>query len=241
VTGRDFVLPGRVHQPELMDTEPVNEADLARCLRDLERVNMASLGYRPTLDFVERAIAGRRRISILDAGCGGGDMLRRLDAFCRRRGIEAELTGVDLNPAAIATARAATPPDAAIRYMVGDAMSPEHGHFDLIVSALFAHHLDDPSLLRFVRWMEGNSRLGWFINDLNRHWAPHRTLQALFHILPVHRFVRNDGPVSVRRAFIRDDLRALAAAAGLSASDVELRWWFPFRWGLGRLKPEAAS
>jgi SAM-dependent methyltransferase len=223
-----------------MDTERVDEADLARCLRDLERVNVASLGYRPTLDFVNRATAGRHRTSVLDVGCGGGDMLRRLHSFCRRRGIEAELTGVDLNPAAIATARAETPPDAAIRYVVGDATSPEHGSFDVIVSALFAHHLDDPSLLRFVQWMEGNSRLGWFINDLHRHWVPYRSLQALFHLLPVHRFVLNDGPVSVRRAFSRGDLSALAAAAGLAASDVEIRWWFPFRWGLGRLKPEAA-
>jgi SAM-dependent methyltransferase len=223
-----------------MDTEAVAEADFARCLRDLERVNRASLGHRPTLDFVARATAGRRRISILDVGCGGGDMLRRLHAFCALRGIEADLTGVDLNPAAIATARAATPPDLPIRYVVGDALSPEHGAFDLVVSALFAHHLDDPSLLRFVRWMEANARRGWFINDLHRHPAPRWGLHGVFWALPVHRFVRNDGPVSVRRAFVRRDLIALFTAAGLAPGDVELRWWFPFRWGLGRLKPEAA-
>jgi hypothetical protein len=120
-------------------------------------------------------------------------------------------------------------------------MSPEHGSFDLIVSALFAHHLDDLSLLRFVMWMERTTRLGWFINDLHRHPMPRMTLQAVFGLLPVHRFVRNDGPVSVRRAFTGNDLRALAAAAGLAEGEVEVRWWFPFRWGMGRLKPETVS
>jgi hypothetical protein len=42
----------------------------------------------------------------------------------------------------------------------------------VIVSSHFAHHLSDADLVRFLRWMEGAARLGWFVNDLHRHWLP---------------------------------------------------------------------
>lgn len=229
-----FALPGRSRQPERMDEEPVAFEDFAACLRDLERVNRLSLGYRPTLDWLDRVAAGRRRLSLLDVGSGGGDMLRRVWAWSRKRGVEVELTGVDLNCHATRAAREATPAEAPIRFETGDAFDIGAGRrFDVIVSALFAHHLDDAGLLRFVRWMDRTARLGWFVNDLHRCALPRRFLQGAFALAPVHRFVRHDGPVSVARAFTRAELEALLAAAEVPHERTELRWRFPFRWGLG--------
>lgn len=223
-----------------MDVEPVADADFARCLRDLERVNRWSLGYRPTLRWLDVATAGRQRLSLLDVGCGHGDMLRQIYRWGRRRGVALDLWGLDVAPAATRAARAATPADMPIRFETGElfAWSPPR-HFDVVASALFAHHLADADLVRFIRWMEAHTELGWFLNDLHRHGVAYHGLKLGFALLPVHRFVRHDGPVSVRRAFVRSDFRRLGAAAGLDAQALEVAWWWPFRWGVGRLKEPA--
>jgi len=228
------LLPGRSRETERMDVEAVPPDDLARCLADLERVNRLSLGYRPTLDWLGRIAAGRDRLSVLDVGCGHGDMLRRIARWADRRGLPVDLAGVDLNPQAVAAAAAATPAGTPVRWIVADALAlaPDPAP-DVIVSALFAHHLDDDALVRFVAWMERTARVGWFVNDLHRHWLPERFLGAAFALLPVHRFVRHDGPVSVRRALTRDEWVRVLAAAGVPPDRVAVEWRFPFRWGVG--------
>lgn len=228
-------LPGRSSEPELMDCEPVGFESFAACLRDLERVNRASLGYRPTLAWLE-ALPGPRRepLRILDVGCGGGDMLRSIHRWASRRGVAVELTGIDVNPWSTRAAREATPAGMRIAYETADLFGiGDDGRFDVILSALFAHHLADGELVRFLRWMEARAQIGWFLNDLHRHWIAEHGLRLLFGLLPVHRFVRHDGPVSVRRAFSRSDLARLVEAAGLPPERIAMRWHFPFRWGLG--------
>jgi len=59
--------------------------------------------------------ASRQTISILDVGSGGGDMLRKIRQLTRQRGINAELTGVDLNPWAKQSAEFDTPPEYPLR------------------------------------------------------------------------------------------------------------------------------
>ncbi len=231
-----FSLPRRSREPELMDSEPTGYESFAACLRDLERINRASFGYRPTLSWLD-AVAqaqGGAPLRILDVGCGGGDMLRQVRRWSRRRGVPVVLTGIDVNPWSTRAARAATPASMDINYETANLFDIDEARdFDVILSALFAHHLADAELLRFLRWMERTARVGWFVNDLHRHWIAERGLEALFGLLPVHRFVRHDGPASVRRAFSRRDLMQLVEAAGLPPDSVSIRWHFPFRWGLG--------
>ena len=83
-----------------------------------------------------------------------------------------ELTGIDLNPDSIAIAKSQS--ESGIRWVAGDVFAyraPRPAH--LIVSSLFTHHLGDSDVVRFVRWMEQNAEMGWFINDLSRAAIPY--------------------------------------------------------------------
>src|SRR3546814_8545014 len=74
-----------------------------------------TMAARPTLGFLGRATLGMTRVRVLDVGFGDGDMLRRIARWAARRGIAAELVGVDLNPRSERAARLHTPPGLAIR------------------------------------------------------------------------------------------------------------------------------
>jgi hypothetical protein len=141
---------------------------------------------------------------------------------------------VDLNPWSARAAQEATGEGRPIRWVTGDAFEYAE-EADVILSALFTHHLDDAQLVRFLRWMEERAQVGWFVNDLHRHALPHATFGPLATALRFHRFVRHDGPVSFARAFRPRDWRRLLREAGVPGAEV--RRWFPFRLCVARMKP----
>jgi 2-polyprenyl-3-methyl-5-hydroxy-6-metoxy-1,4-benzoquinol methylase len=148
--------------------------DFRDCLRSLETVNRWLLGYRPTLAWLERLPHGLRDpIHIVDVGCGGGDLLRQIAGWARRRGIAVELTGIDLNPYAARAAAESTPKDFGITWVTDDAMMYRaEKPIDIVVSSLLAHHLEDEEIVALLRWMEATVQVGWFINDLERaEWS----------------------------------------------------------------------
>ena len=219
--------------PELMDGDCSYE-DFRDCLRSLGTVNRWLLGYRPTLAWLERLPHGLRDpVHIVDVGSGGGDFLRQIASWARRRGIAVQLTGIDLNPYAARAAAESTPKELVIKWVTGDAMvyRPEKP-MDIVVSSLLAHHLEDEEIVALLRWMEATVNVGWFINDLERsEWS-----SRMFRWVRWHRIVRHDGPVSFRRAFRKEDWVRLLAAAEIPQEAVTVEHWRPGRLCVGRRK-----
>jgi len=230
----------RSAEAELMDVEEVGLDDFRACLSDLATVNTLTLTRLPTIAWLDRATRGLARgsrLAIVDVGSGHGDMLRRVHRWCRARGFEPDLFGIDLNPWSTATAREATPEAMGIEYRTGNVFDfePEQA-VDLVISSQFTHHLSDVQVVTFISWMERVARRGWFVSDLHRHPVPYHTFRLLARAARWHRFVQHDGPVSIARSFRREDWIRLVREAGLDPSDVEIRWHVPFRLTVGRMR-----
>ena len=219
--------------PELMDGDCSYE-DFRDCLRSLGTVNRWLLGYRSTLAWLERLPLGLRDpVHIVDVGSGGGDLLRQIAVWARRRGIAVQLTGIDLNPYAARAAAESTPKELGITWVTGDAMAyrPEKP-IDIVVSSLLAHHLEDEEIVALLRWMEATAKVGWFINDLERsEWS-----SRMFGWVRWHWLVRHDGPVSFRRAFRKEDWVRLLTTAEVPQEKVTVEHWRPGRLCVGRRK-----
>jgi SAM-dependent methyltransferase len=230
-----FPLASRSTQDEQMDTDCADYDDYRRCLRDLGRVNTVTLTHRPMLAWLERETAGRATFSLLDVACGHGDALRRIRAWCNKRGLSAQLEGIDLNPWSTRAAVEATPPAAEIRFITGDvfAFEPEP-RYDFIISSQFAHHLTEEQIVRFIGWMEAHAARGWLIGDLHRHWFPYYGFELLARIAMWHHFVRSDGRISIARSFTREDWRRILLAAGLANGEAMVHWHVPFRFCVAR-------
>lgn len=219
--------------PELMDGDCSYE-DFRDCMRSLETVNRWLLGYRPTLSWLEQLPHGLHDpIHIVDIGSGGGDYLRQIAHWARRRNIAVQLTGIDLNPYAACAAAESTPRELGITWVTGDALvyRPEKP-IDIVVSSLMAHHLEDKEIIALLRWMEATAQVGWFINDLERSkWS-----SRMFGWVRWHWLVRHDGPVSFRRAFRKEDWIRLLAAVEIPQESVTVEPWRPGRLCVGRWK-----
>ncbi|MDJ0276819.1 methyltransferase domain-containing protein [Sphingomonas sp. 2R-10] len=217
----------RVDAEELMDDPSLAPETYAAVLRDLARVNTVTLAARPTLAFLTRIAWRGDRLKLLDVGYGDGDMLRRIARWAARRGVEAELVGIDLNPRSEAIARADTPGDLPITYRTGDYADLAGEGWDAVVSSLVAHHMTRAQLVAFVAFMERESARGWFVNDLHRHRFAHRGYPLLATLARWHPIVRADGTLSIARSYRPDDWPPILTEAGVREAKVQRH--FPFR------------
>jgi SAM-dependent methyltransferase len=218
--------------------EPCSYEDFRACLVDLAQVNRLTFAARPTLDFLNRLVArsvSTEPLRIVDVGCGGGDMLRRIERWAVAKRIPVKLVGIDLNPHAARAAREFTPAGSAIQWITGDAFSYP-GRIHVVLSSLFTHHLSEPEIVRFLAWSEAVAQRGWFISDLCREPLPYKLFSALAGVMRWHRFVQHDGPVSFRRSFREDDWQRMTAAAGISDSSIGIRRWMPARLCVERMR-----
>lgn len=215
--------------PELMDAGFGDAALHARVLADLAAVNRLTLTHRPVLQFLRQSWARQpagRALSVLDVGCGQGDLLRAIRQLGSMHGRELRLTGLDLQADSTRAARAATPPQMDIAYLTANLFDHRPRRVDYIVSSQLAHHLDDEHIVGLMVWMQRHARRAWCIADLRRHWLPYLAFPWLARAARWHRIVRIDGTRSVARACTPDEWRQLIARAGVTA---RVRECLPFR------------
>jgi 2-polyprenyl-3-methyl-5-hydroxy-6-metoxy-1,4-benzoquinol methylase len=227
-------LEARSEMPEQMDDAALDLATYAAVLRDLSLVNRLTLAARPTLSFLEKATRSRSHFRLLDVGFGSGDMLRAVCKWARRRGIDAQLVGVDRDDRSLPVAIAATPVSMGIKLVTGD-YEDVPGPFDFVISSLVTHHMTEAEIIRFVRFMEQRARGGWLINDLHRQSLAVMLFGLLASAAGVHPIVRSDGMLSIARSFRQEDWEGLLCRAGLTEGEARILSYFPFRLCVERL------
>lgn len=234
---RDF--SRRSSESEWLDNAELEPQELSLVLRDLARFNGAMLGHWPVLSWLKQAVRGVDRshaLTVLDAGCGYGDLLRAMRRWSRRTGVPLRLIGLDLSRETIRIAREATDPGDRIEYEAIDifAYKPDVP-VDIVVNSLLMHHLSDAMIVEFLRWMDARARRGWLIYDLQRHVVPYAFIGLVGKLTRLHPMVIHDGRISVARSLTRKEWEARIAEAGIPRSLIDLRW-FMFRFVIGRLR-----
>lgn len=216
---------------ENLDKGSYTAEEYEGCLVELRRVNRwlgdASALRRAVLAKVGRDGAGA--FSVLDVGAGSGELLRVLARWARGAGRRARLVGLELNTRAARGILEESRGFAEIAAVRGDALRLPFadGAFDYCMCSLFAHHFRDEALLAVLSEMSRVARRRVYVIDLHRHPVAYYFYRTVGRLLLRNRLVREDGALSILRAFKPDELRRLAARAGLAETSVERR--FPYR------------
>jgi SAM-dependent methyltransferase len=221
------MLESRRIEEELMDDPALDPAVYTQVLHDLARVNRITMAHGPTLAFLERAVGRRTNFRLLDVGFGDGDMLRQIAKWALRKGIKAELVGIDLNDKSVAAALEATPDLLPITYIAGDYADLAGEGFDCIISSLVAHHMTHDQLVAFLGFMEREASAGWMINDLHRHGFAYSGWPLLAGIMRWHKIVKHDGRLSIARSYRPHEWPGILAEA--NADNARVYRAFPFR------------
>lgn len=216
-------MPERSLEREYMDDHTPPQDVVDRIYRFLSLVNRYLGGSRATLarfDQLSRRWPAGARITVLDVASGAADVPRALVSWGRVRGFDIHVTSLDMSSRALASARAAGTTDG-LRFVCADVNHlPFRDHtFDYVTCALFFHHLHDTEITSVLRVFDRLASRGIVVNDLVRTWRAHFWIRVF--TLPCHPILRNDGPLSVRRALRPREMMRLVADAGLSWLSIE--------------------
>src|SRR5258708_45191 len=97
-------LSRRSAETEWLDGTDASPEELALVLRDLAWFNGAMLGHWPVIDWLRRATMDAPKeavLTLVDVGCGYGDLLRPIRRWTRKRALPTRPPGLDLTSAPI--------------------------------------------------------------------------------------------------------------------------------------------
>lgn len=221
-------LAHRTYQQELLDRSDIPFGDIKRNMQELDTINTLLGGHAITIAGLKTLLRHDGAVSICEIGCGGGNNLRAIDGWLKKKGVPASYTGIDINPHCIAYAKESAGLDNA-SWITSDYKKVVFDRPpDIIFSSLFCHHFAEEELAAMFRWMHDNAAEGFFINDLHRHALAYHSIKVLTALFSRSYLVKNDAPLSVRRGFSRKELTDLMQQAGLANCSISWKW--AFRW-----------
>lgn len=214
-----------------MDMGDYTPEEYERCLSELVRINRF-LGDASALKKTllrEIQTNDLHNFSVLDIGAGSGEMLRVVAEFALRQRRETHLCGLELNARSARAILEKSKNYNRIRAVRGDALNLPFADncFDYAICSLFTHHFTDENVVKILREMARVSSRKIFVIDLHRHRAAYFLYKMFCTAFGISDFVREDGSLSILRAFKSGELEKLARQANLE--QIKVKRYFPFR------------
>jgi 2-polyprenyl-3-methyl-5-hydroxy-6-metoxy-1,4-benzoquinol methylase len=221
----------RTDEEEIMDDFSIDGPLLNDALDKLATINKLLGGNDVTLNGLKILLKNHpkdKTITIIDLGCGGGDILRAIANYGKKEGYNFQLIGVDANKNATDYATTLSADFDNIKFVYADVFSEEFEvmEYDIVITTLFLHHFKENQLLELMKHLLKKAKSGMVVNDLHRH----RLAYYLFKLITIpvkNKMIIEDGLTSVLRGFKKKELVNLSKEL---KSNYQLKWKWAFRY-----------
>ena len=225
----------RTNEPELMDNFDMEGNILKDALDKIAKINQFLGGNKVTLEGVKNILKQhpvKDKITVVDIGCGNGDMLRLMADYLEKNNIKCDLVGIDANQFTVDYAKKKSVNYPNITYRCEDVFSKsfEKLEYDIVLCTLTLHHFKDDEILRLLKVFKANAKMGIVINDLQRSGISYRLFQGLCFVLGLNDMSREDGLVSILRGFKKPELEQFSKKLQLKNYSIEWKWAFRYQW-----------
>ncbi|MCW3766262.1 class I SAM-dependent methyltransferase [Paenarthrobacter ureafaciens] len=209
--------PLRERDPHAVEDMDRPDCDLQRLNRSYARfpvVNYLLSGWHRTYrERLRPILETRGSATVLDVGCGGGDVARSLARWAAKDGYELQVTGIDPDERANGFAvRAPAVKGVSYRRAHTSELVAEGLAFDVVLSNHVLHHLNPEQLAGMLRDSEALSSGIVLHNDLKRSNLSYALFAAGFWPLGLGSFICGDGLTSIARSYTAPELRNAAPA-----------------------------
>jgi 2-polyprenyl-3-methyl-5-hydroxy-6-metoxy-1,4-benzoquinol methylase len=211
----------RIPSQEWLDDDLGTPEEVQQSFDDLWRVNRWLGGVSGCLHLLERYFArgGSSCARILDVGSGDSRMAVYLHGELSRRNRGVNFVALDRRLSHLRNGNQSSGNILRVVADVSDLPFAEES-FDVVICNLFLHHFSEDEAVELLRRLGGIASEAVLINDLERHLLPYLFIR-LGWLFARSRITRHDGPASVRQAYTREEVAALAVRAGFTNFEVE--------------------
>ena len=224
----------RTDEPEIMDDFLLEGIELQEALDKIAKINQLLGGNKLTLQGIKILLKGldkNKQYTIVDIGCGNGDMLRYIADFGNKYNYKFNLIGIDANSFTINHAENLSVNYLNINYQCEDIFDKKFSQleYDIVLCTLTLHHFKDDEILDLVSVFYRNSRIGIVINDLHRSKVAYRLFQVVCSVFNLNRMSREDGLVSILRGFKKEELVSFSNKLGFINYSLQWKWAFRYQ------------
>ncbi|MGJ8684253.1 MAG: methyltransferase domain-containing protein [Nonlabens sp.] len=222
----------RNSDPEWMDDPNLDAVVLQHAVDDINKINKWLGGFKFTLNAVEKQLLDIKKesITIVDAGCGDGAMLRYLENHITDSRVQ--FLGLDFSAKSIAAARLKSAGLDRIRFRESDILKidPADISCDILTSTLTMHHFNDNEIVSFLKKFKEITTHSIIINDLHRSKMAYHLFQLVCLIFIKNEISKHDGLISIASGFKRADFKKYAQLVPFKNDQVQWKWSFRFIW-----------
>lgn len=225
----------RTNDSEIMDDFTLEGDELKEALDKIASINQFLGGNQLTINGVKNLLGKCKRgttITIIDVGCGNGDMLRKLADYGLKKQLIFQLIGVDANLFTVNYARQLSKDYTNINYVSVDIFDESFKElkYDIVLCTLTLHHFSNQEINLILPTFLKNARIGLVINDLHRSWISYRLFQALCFVFGLNEMSKVDGLTSILRGFKKQELITFSENLFLKKYNVKWKWAFRYQW-----------
>lgn len=225
----------RTDDPEIMDDFDLEGDVLKESLDKIAKINQLLGGNKLTLKGVAKLlkkVPDSNLITIVDVGCGNGDMLRKLADFGFENNLNLELIGIDANDFTVNYAIDLSRKYPNITYRCQNIFDKTFGEmeYDIVLCTLTLHHFKNNEITELLTLFNTNSNLGFVINDLHRSPIAYRLFQGLSFLLRLNEMSSKDGLTSILRGFKKRELIAFSENLKFKKYSIQWKWAFRYQW-----------
>lgn len=230
----------RTTATEIMDDFTMEGEMLRDALDKIASINRILGGNKLTVNGVDNLLADypkEKEVTILDVGCGNGDMLRALADSGAAQGRKFSLIGIDANAFTINHAKSLSNEYPNVSYRCENIFDLDFSEIncDIVVCTLTLHHFSDDEILKLIRKFHDNVSIGIVINDLHRSKMAYRLFQVLCWAFCLNDMSREDGLTSILRGFKKHELVAYCNKLNIKKYSIRWKWAFRFEWIISKL------
>ena len=225
----------RTDKDEEMDDFSMKGEILKDALDKIAKINQLLGGNRLTLCGVQkliRNISKKEIITILDVGCGNGDMLRKLADYGYRNNLNFQLIGIDANNFTINHAKQLSENYSNVSFLCHDIFEESFRElkYDIVLCTLTLHHFKDNQINNLLNVFYTNSKIGIVINDLHRNAIAYRLFQVICFVFNLNKMSRDDGLISILRGFKKKELVKYSSELKFKDYNIQWKWAFRYEW-----------
>ncbi len=225
----------RSQQVEIMDDLDFQGEEMKNLLGDLKYVNKWLGGNKVTLDGIEKLLRGNSKkepITILDIGCGDGQLLRNCAKYAENNGLKLKCIGLDFNKNILEYAENQSKDFPNIKFQKVDVFLEEEliPNCDIAVCTLFLHHFSDESIAELLKILLKKSNNGLVINDLQRSRIAFNLFKIVSNLFLKTDTAKHDGLVSIARGFKKSELEHISKKIPNQKSEIHWKWAFRYQW-----------
>lgn len=230
----------RTDQEEIMDDFSMEGEILREALDKIAKINQLLGGNKLTLLGVKELVStveNSKEITIVDVGCGNGDMLRTLARYGKQNNYKFRLIGVDANRFTINHAINLSLDFPNISFLCVDVFEKEFNDlkYDIVLCTLTLHHFKDNEIEQIMNVFYSNAKTGIVINDLHRSSIAYRLFQLLCVAFQLNKMSKEDGLISILRGFKKADLVAFSKKLNFNNYTIQWKWAFRYQWIISKI------